>query len=100
MAITPAAQADETAASGGSALRAFGWPELTARINAARDLRRVLRREGAYGLASFGDAAAAYFKPLDNGKRPVNHGALGHSKSCWRTVTSVEVNAATGDREN
>ncbi len=99
MAIAPEALGDKAVPAGGTALRAFGWSELTARINAARDLRRVLRHEGAYGAASFGDAAAAYFKPLDNGKRPVNHGALEHGKSCWLTATSAEVNAATGDRE-
>ena len=51
---------DSLPARGGDALRAIDWSELTARLNAARDLRRELRQEailcaGASG-ASFGDA--------------------------------------------
>jgi len=99
MAIAPEALGHESDRSSGTALRAFGWPELTARINAARDLRRVLRRAGAYGSASFGDAAAGYFKPLDNGKQPVNYDALEHGKSCWVTATSAEESTVSGDRE-
>lgn len=88
-----------SAQTGGTALRAFGWSELIARINASRDLRRVLRRDNAYGSSSFGDAAAGYFNPLGNSKQGVNHGALEHGKSNWRKASSAEENAATGDRE-
>lgn len=40
-------------ANEGTALKAIAWPELTARINAARDLRSVLRRDSACMMASF-----------------------------------------------
>lgn len=99
MPFVPVSNAGAAAQASGTALRAFGWPELTARINAARDLRRVLRRDSSYGSASFHDAAAGYFNSVDNGKQSVNHGALEHSKSNWRKASLAEETAATGDRE-
>lgn len=70
---------------GGDALRALEWSELTARLNAARDLRLLLRTESQGSIdaiaASFGDAAASYFSLLDDGKAGVNHADLGQSKA-------------------
>ncbi|WFL78739.1 hypothetical protein P7228_06655 [Altererythrobacter arenosus] len=83
----------------GTALRAIGWSELTARINAARDLRQVLRRDSATFVASFGDAAAGFFAELGDGKQAVNLDALGHCKSTRRMDVDSEGDAATGDRE-
>lgn len=69
----------------GDALRSVEWSELTARLNAARDLRLLLRTESAAPIeavaASFGDAAASYFALLDDGEPGVNHDALGQSKA-------------------
>ncbi len=69
----------------GGALRAVEWSELTARLNAARDLRLLLRTEGQAPIeavaASFGDAAASYFAMLDDGELGISHGALGQSKA-------------------
>ena len=84
---------------GGSALRAFGWQELTARINAARDLRAVLQRDCGLMTASFGDAAAGYFSDAGQGKPDVNHSALGGRKASDGTEKIAESKAATGDRE-
>jgi hypothetical protein len=81
------------------ALRAFGWHELTARINAARDLRHVLREDSNLFATSFHDAAAGYFADLDQGKRCVNSNALGASKACDGIEHGGEGEAATGDRE-
>ena len=72
-------------AKGGDALRAMEWRELTARLNAARELRRELRQEailcaGASG-ATFGDAAANFFKLVGDGERPVNPDGLEGCKS-------------------
>ncbi|MEM6856694.1 MAG: hypothetical protein AAF559_02395 [Pseudomonadota bacterium] len=86
---------------GGDALRAIEWSELTARLNAARDLRRELREEavlcaGSTG-ASFGDAAASVFKSLGNGERPVNPDDLeGCKASCGKPSIEPEA-AAQGD---
>ena len=85
--------------SQGKALRAFGWPELTARINAARDLRRVLHEDSMLTSASFADAAAGYFSNLGQSKPDVNPSALGGRKACDGMEFSVEVEAATDDRE-
>ena len=65
-----------------AALRAIGWHELTARINAARDLRRELNRDSAMMTASFSDAAAGYFANSAQSKRDVNPYALGPGKAC------------------
>lgn len=71
-------------ASGGGALRMIEWSELTARLNAARDLRLVLRRDQhiAIGQASgsFADAAARYFQSCEEREPDVNPVALEHPK--------------------
>ena len=60
--------ASRPARRAGEALRALEWSELTARLNAARDLRLLLRTEShapiEQAAASFGDAAASYFATL------------------------------------
>lgn len=69
----------------GGALRAVEWSEITARLNAARDLRMLLRHESQAPIesvtASFGDAAASYFALLDNDEEShVNPDVLEQSK--------------------
>ena len=86
---------------GGEALRAIEWSELTARLNAARDLRRELREEavlcaGSTG-ASFGDAAASVFKSLGIGERPVNPDDLEGCKASCGTPLAQPGEAAQGD---
>ena len=80
----PRQHAAPAARRAGDALRAVEWSELTARLNAARDLRLLLRHESQAPIeavaASFGDAAASYFALLDDGEPGVNHNALGQSK--------------------
>lgn len=79
------------AARGGEALRLIDWGELTARLNAARDLRRVLQRDAVLNIeangSSFADVAASYFRTKDSfdhekdrGKPDVNPVALEHRK--------------------
>ncbi|MEL6877571.1 MAG: hypothetical protein AAGL68_05665 [Pseudomonadota bacterium] len=87
----------------GDALRAMGWGELAARINAARDLRAVMRRDAASGsmnVASFGDAAASYFAAITEGERPVNSIALEGRKASDVEIGTNNNDAAIGDREN
>ena len=70
----------------GDALRAVEWSEITARLNAARDLRLLLRSESKGQIeavaASFGDAAASYFAMIGEDEPAVNHDALDCSKAC------------------
>ena len=86
---------------GGDALRAMEWSELTARLNAARDLRRVLRRDSQLNIdaaaSSFGDAAATYFQSIGDSERLVNPVALEASKASCRTVRKPHGEAAIGD---
>lgn len=68
----------------GDALRAVEWSEITARLNAARDLRLLLRSESQGRIeavaGSFGDAAASYFAMIDDNEPDVNLEALDCSK--------------------
>lgn len=76
--------AGPAARRGGDALRALEWSELTARLNAARDLRNLLRSDSLAPIeaaaASFGDAAASYFALLDHDEPDFNLDALGQWK--------------------
>jgi hypothetical protein len=79
----------------GDALRAMEWGELTARLNAARDLRMLLRNEAQAPIeavaAIFGDAAARYFALIENDEPGVNPDALGEAK--WVCATSANSDA-------
>ena len=91
----------------GDALRAVEWSELTARLNAARDLRLLLRSESQGRIeavaASFGDAAASYFAMIDDHEPAVNLDALDRSKGHDSMGDTVEVDrqeaASGGDAE-
>lgn len=83
-----------------TALRAIGWAELAARINAANDLRDVLRRDNTAFIASFSDAAAGYFATADEGKRDVNPDALCDRKSSEDMGVDAQGDPNTGDRES
>jgi hypothetical protein len=71
---------------GETALKAIEWCDLSARLEAARDLRVALRHEARRHIedtsASFSDAAAQYFRTLEDAKRPVNLPALDEYKGC------------------
>lgn len=88
--------ANRAARRAGDALRAVEWSELTARLNAARDLRLLLRTESAAPIeavaASFGDAAASYFALLDDGEPGVNRDALGQSKGFGANTAQNDAN--------
>ncbi|QFT76292.1 hypothetical protein [Erythrobacter sp. THAF29] len=85
----------------GGALRALEWNEVTARLNAARDLRLLMRRDARLNIhgsaASFGDAAATYFRAAEYDERIVNHDALGHCKASRCIGDEPIGDAATGD---
>jgi hypothetical protein len=65
-------------------LRAIEWGELTARLSAARDFRRLLRDEleatATGDAASFAAAAARYFRARDEDQPDVNPLDLEHHK--------------------
>jgi hypothetical protein len=92
---------DSVPGGGGDALRAIEWSELTARLNAARELRRVLRGDARLAIeptaASFGDAAATYFQSLGDGEQPVNPVGLEHYKASQAKLATPEGDAATSD---
>jgi hypothetical protein len=73
------------ASRAGDALRAVAWSELTARLNAARDLRLLLRSESQALIepeaASFGDAAARCFALIEDHEPAINPDASDCSKT-------------------
>ena len=86
----------------GDALRAVEWSELTARLNAARDLRLLLRTESRPPIepvaASFGDAAASYFALLEDGEPNINPDDLGQLKGPGAMVTASDGNLSDATR--
>ncbi len=83
-----------------TALRAFGWSELTARIDAARDLRRVLRNDALVEATSFADAAGGYFVSEGNHKQPVNPNALEAGKGLADIKVAAQTPSAKGGQES
>lgn len=83
-----------------TALRAFGWSELTARIDAARDLRRVLRNDALVEATSFADAAGGYFVSEGNHKRGVNPNALEAGKGLADITVAAQTPSAKGGQES
>jgi hypothetical protein len=84
---------------GDTALKAIEWCDLAARLEAARDLRLALRHEARRHIedtaASFSDAAAQYFRTLEQSKQPVNLGSLDDHKGSAPIVPDVEAGTAT-----
>lgn len=77
--------AGEAVGSGdASVLRAIEWGELTARLEAARDFRLLLRDEIAAKAggdkASFAEAVAQYFRAREEDQPDVNDVDLEHRK--------------------
>lgn len=83
-----------------TALRAFGWSELTARIDAARDLRRVLRNDALVEATSFADAAGGYFVSEGNHKQRVNPNALEAGKGLADIKVAAQHKAQTSGQES
>jgi hypothetical protein len=95
---------------GHARLRPIEWGELSARLEAVRDCRRVLRAECNRNIArggAFADAAARFCRDRDMGQPDVNSVGLGASKE-WSAMhekseilesdrSETHLNAATGD---
>lgn len=99
--------AGQPARRAGDALRALEWGELTARLNAARDLRLLLRTESHAPIepaaASFGDAAASYFALLGDSEPVVNPDSLDQSKGLGATIRQNQAkrpDAGNGHKAN
>lgn len=82
-----------------TALRALAWSELTARIDAARDLRQVLRNDTLVEATSFADAAGGYFVSEGNSKQRVNPNDLEGRKGLEAIKGSAQNDAPHGDQE-
>lgn len=83
-----------------TALKAIAWRDLTARLDAARELRDALRHEAQRNIAdsgaSFSDAAAQYFRTLEDGQPLINLAALEEPKGSAPILSGTESTRATG----
>jgi hypothetical protein len=83
---------------GEAALKAIAWSDLTARLEAARDLRLALRldaqRSIADATASFSDAAAKYFRTLEGNQPLLNLGALDDHKGSAPILSGTKSSSA------
>ena len=89
----------------------IAWSELTARLNAARDLRHMLQRDARLNIeassATFADAAARYFRTRDECEPDVNPVVLearkgsagnnGEEEGADHIVPANQGHAETGD---
>ncbi len=71
-------------------LRRIDWSELTARLNAARDLRRVLRPNNGGCEGEFADAAARFLNGRDENQTDVNLVGLEQNKGSTRIQFSAK----------
>ena len=76
-------------------LRRIDWSELTARLNAARDLRRVLRPNNDGCEGEFADAAARFLNGRDENQTDVNLVGLEQNKGSPR----IQIGAKAKDDE-
>lgn len=77
-----------------SPLRAFDWSELSARLNAARDLRQLLREDAGAKMDAqdleFAHAATQFFRTSSEDEHCVNPNALEASKTSPGTYKEVK----------
>ena len=89
----------------GALLRRIDWSELTAQLNAARELRRVLRPNSSGCEGEFADAAARFLNGRDENQTDVNLVGLEQNKGSPRTQLDAkakddEATRQTGCAEN
>mgnify|MGYP000471761212 CR=1 FL=1 len=98
--LTPAAI---DPAADGDALRFPAWPEIVARLAAARDLRIALgkaRNEASGSFARFAQSqAAAGNEEVNDTTQSVNPNGLAHGKTVRGMVVSAADDAVDTDRE-
>ena len=82
-----------------SALRPLDWPEIVARLAAARDLRAVFARPVVSG-GSFVTRAAAGIARAAPHERSINFDALAAGKWPASTTAATAPAAGFGDRDN
>lgn len=80
-------------------LNGFAWPELVAKLAAARDLRAIFAADSRQSLASFAEGAARALADCGHAERYVNPDDLTDGKAHTATYVSVADHARDGDRE-
>ena len=95
--IAPSASPDPAADTG--ALRPVVWPDLVAKLAAARDLRALFVADARQSFASFAPVAAQALAGCGHAERDINPDALTRGKFHGPTRVSAADEARGGDRE-
>lgn len=83
---------------GANGLRILSWGEVTARLEAARDLRRMMAARHDIGAGSFNLASARHLAAQGDGKPAVNPIALANGKIACGIVDAETGDVLSGDR--
>ena len=83
---------------GESGLRMLSWGEVAARLEAARDLRRMMSARHKVGAGSFNLASARHLAAQGDGKPAVNPIALANGKIACGIVDVETGDVLSGDR--
>jgi hypothetical protein len=86
------------AISGEEGLRALSWDEVVARLDAARDFRRLMEERPQSGGASFNAISARHLAALGDAQPGINPFALTNRKMANRIEFVVTRAAAIDDR--
>jgi hypothetical protein len=97
--LHPALAPDQSEPLGGAdSLRMLGWAELSARLGAARDYRRLMVVELRSGGGSFDGGSARRLASFAQGKRDINPIALTNGKMPGCISAAVVSDQSPGDR--
>jgi hypothetical protein len=88
----------DSAENGEEVLRDLSWPELAARLSAARDLRQELGGATLSGPASFDPGSARSLRAGETGKPAINPFDLAHGKQPQGKTAGTSRDANTGNR--
>lgn len=97
---TPLLPPDRDGNGADHALRMPMWPELTARLAAAHDLRRLLGKVQGRTAGSFAQFVAADGQPINDRTHSVNPTALADGKDDRRTIAASEVDGPVSGHSN
>ena len=95
--LSPAEFAPSESRDSHGSLHPVRWPDLVAKLDAARDLRASLLAHAGEGEASFDPHCAQHIAALCEGKRGINLDDLVDGKVTGGISGAIEERAAGGD---
>jgi hypothetical protein len=95
--LSPAPYAPSESRDSAGSLHPVRWPDLVAKLDAARDLRASLLAHPEEGEASFDPHCAQHIAALCEGKRGINLDDLVDGKATGGNGSGIDERAAGGD---